>query len=445
MAQIATMGLWHLGCVVSAGLASLGHTVRGTDPNSELIRNLQQTKPPVYEPGLPEMMTEQAENGRLMFVESADEALAGADFVFLTFDTPVDDNDSSDLTLIEASLEQIAKHARQDAAIVVMSQVPVGSCDLFSERLHHLAPRASFIVVYQPENLRLGQALSTFLQPDFLVFGAEDRDAAQNVLRLYEGIETKKLVMSRNSAEMTKHVLNAFLATSISFVNEMADLAEVCSADIRDVVSALRLDRRIGPHAFLSPGPGFSGGTLGRDLQTLRHLGARRDKKTLQLDATLAVNDLRISNMIKKLERECGSLSGMRVGLLGLTYKPGTSTLRRSRALEVARMLLSAGASVRAFDPMVTENQKEMQGIVVCADAYQAVAKADCAIVMTPWPEFRHLDLHRLREVMHRPVLMDAHNYLDAGAARAAGIRYCGVGIPKMTEARKEVALGANP
>jgi UDPglucose 6-dehydrogenase len=380
-----------------------------------------------------------------MFVEAADEAFAGADFIFITFDTPVDDNDSSDLRSIEASLEQIARHAHQDATIVVMSQVPVGSCDRFSERLQHLAPRSSFIVVYQPENLRLGQALSTFFQPDFLVFGAEDRDAAQNVLSMYEGIETKKLVMSRNSAEMAKHVLNAFLATSISFVNEMADLAEVSSADIRDVVSALRLDRRIGPHAFLSPGPGFSGGTLGRDLQTLRGLGKRKNQKTSQLDATIAVNDSRISNLVEKIERECGSLSGLRVGLLGLTYKPGTSTLRRSRALEIARMLLSAGASVRAFDPMVTENRNETQGIVVCTDAYHAVENADYTIVMTPWPEFQHLDLRRLREGIHRPVLMDAHNCLDAGAVRAAGIRYCGVGIPKMTEARKEAALGARP
>jgi UDPglucose 6-dehydrogenase len=445
MAKIATIGLWHLGCVVSAGLASLGHTVRGTDPNSELIRNLQQMKPPVYEPGLPELMAEQANKGRLTFVEAADEALADADFVFVTFDTPVNDNDSSDLSPIEASLEQIARHARQDATIVVMSQVPVGSCDRFSERLHRLAPRASFVVVYQPENLRLGQALSTFFQPDFLVFGAEDRCAAQKAINLYDGIVTKKLVMSRNSAEMTKHMLNAFLATSISFVNEMADLTEVCSADIRDVVSALRLDRRIGPHAFLTPGPGFSGGTLGRDVQTLRRLGARKDKKTLQLDATIAVNDFRVSNMVKKLERECGSLSGLRVGLLGLTYKSGTSTLRRSRALEIARMLLFAGASVRAFDPMVKENQKETQGIAVCADAYQAVEKADCAIVMTPWPEFQHLDLRRLRQAMRRPVLLDAHNCLDADAARAAGIHYCGVGIPKMTKAYKEVAQGARP
>jgi UDPglucose 6-dehydrogenase len=445
MAQIATIGLWHQGSVVSAGLASLGHTVRGTDPDSERVRNLQQTRLPVFEPGLPELMVEQVKHGRLMFVETPDEALVAADFVFLTFDTPVDDNDGSDISPLEAALEQIARHARRDATIVVMSQVPAGTCDRFAERLHHLAPRASFTLVYQPENLRLGQAISTFLQPDFLVVGADNRNAARNVLSLYEGIKTKKLVMSRNSAEMTKHMLNAFLATSISFVNEMADLAEVCSADIRDVVEALRLDRRIGPHAFLNPGPGFSGGTLGRDLQTLRHLGARNDKKTLQLDATIAVNDSRISNLIEKIERECGSLSGLRVGLLGLTYKSGTSTLRRSRPLELARMLLSAGASVRAFDPMVTEDRKETQGIVVCADAYQAVEKADCAIVMTSWPEFQHLDLRRLREVMRRPVLMDAHNCLDARAARAAGFRYCGVGIPEGTEARKEVSLGARP
>jgi UDPglucose 6-dehydrogenase len=443
MAQIATIGLWHLGCVVSAGLASLGHTVRGTDPDVDAVRSLQQGNLPIHEPGLPELMAAQSKSGRLSFVETSCEALKIADFVFLTFDTPVDEDDRSDLSPLEAALEQIAKHARPQAAIVVMSQVPVGTCDRFSERLRTLAPRASFSVLCLPENLRLGQAISTYLHPDFLVVGAENEQAATQLLSLYGGIQARKLVVSRSSAEMTKHVLNAYLATSVSFVNEMADLAEVCGADIRDIVRVLRLDRRIGEHAFLSPGPGFSGGTLGRDLQTLRGLGAVKNKKTLQIDATVKVNNSRTMSLIGRIERECGSLAGLRIGLLGLTYKSGTSTLRRSRALEIAKMLLTAGATIRAFDPMVAAPKEMIHNIVLCPDAYQAAEGADSVLLMTPWPEFQNIDLYRLRHSMRRPLLIDAHNCLDVRAARAAGFRYFGVGIPEPTGMRRETALEA--
>jgi UDPglucose 6-dehydrogenase len=442
MAQIATVGLWHLGCVVSAGLASLGHTVRGTDPDAETVRRLQQGIPPLHEPGLPEVVAEQEKLGRLTFVMTAREAFQDAEFIFLTFDTPVDENDESDLSPVEAYLEQIARHARQDATIVVMSQVPVGTCERFAERLHRVAPHASHSLVCQPENLRLGEALATFLHPDFLLVGAEDEHAARGLLSLYDGIQAQKLVVGRNSAEMAKHALNAFLATSISFVNELANLSEACGADIGEIVRVLRLDRRIGKHAFLSPGAGFSGGTLGRDLQTLRRLGACKNEKTLQLDATVAVNNSRLNDLIGKLQRECGALSGLRIGLLGLTYKAGTSTLRRSRALELARMLLSMDVSIRAFDPMVPEPREGTHGIVLCADAYQAAKAADAVFLMTPWPEFRSLDMNRLRQAMHRPLLIDAHNFLDVGTARAAGFRYRGVGIPGQREALAGVGIG---
>jgi UDPglucose 6-dehydrogenase len=442
MAQIATVGLWHLGCVVSAGLASLGHTVRGTDPDAEAVRRLQQGILPLQEHRLPELVAEQAKLGRLTFVATAREAFQSAEFIFLTFDTPVDENDESDLSPVGAYLDQIARHARQDVTIVVMSQVPVGTCERFAERLHRLAPHASYSLLCQPENLRLGEALATFLQPDFLLVGAEDEQAARGLLSLYDGIQAQKLVVGRNSAELAKHALNAFLATSISFVNELANLSEVCGADIREIVRVLRLDRRIGRHAFLNPGPGFSGGTLGRDLQTLRRTGASKNEKTLQLDATVAVNNSRLNDLIGKLQRECGSLSGLRIALLGLTYKAGTSTLRRSRALELARMLFSMGVSIRAFDPMVTEPREGTHGIVLCADAYHAAKAADAVLLMTPWPEFQSLDLNRLRQAMRRPLLIDAHNFLDVRTARAAGLRYRGVGIPGQKEASAGLGMG---
>ncbi len=436
MARLAVVGLWHLGCVAASSLAKLGHTVRATDFDPQTVRKLQRGVPPVYEPGLAEFIAEQTGEGRLRFALSCPEAFADADYVFVTFDTPVDENDQSDLAAIVSAFDAIAEDAQSGVEIVVMSQVPVGTCRRLAERLHTRAPRLSFDLVYHPENLRLGEALHNFLHPDFLLVGAEDQDAADRLLRLYAGVSASSLTMSLASAEMTKHALNAFLATSISFANELAGLAETCGADIRDVVRALRCDRRIGPHAFLNPGPGFSGGTLGRDVQALRSIGEQLGRKTPQLDATLAVNREQLSRLFEKMYSACSGLRGRRVGLLGLTYKPGTNTLRRSHALALARRLLEAGAEVRAFDPQLPEPSAETDGVTLCADPYQAAESADAVLLMTPWPEFKGLDLARLRRAVRQPVLLDAHNLLDDRAARVAGFHYCGVGIPEEAAAR---------
>lgn len=439
-ARITVIGLWHLGCVVSTALAHLGHNVVGTDFDSETVRRLQQGQPPIYEPDLTEMMARQTRDARLSFAGSCAEALAGADYVFITFDTPVDDNDQSDLGPIERALDTIARHARGQIEIVIMSQIPVGTCRRLAQRLRQQAPALRFHLAYQPENLRLGEALKAFLQADLIVVGAEDEAAASHVLELYQGIESPHVTMSWDSAEMVKHALNTFLATSISFVNELSNLAEVAGPDMRDVVRALRLDRRIGKHAFLSPGPGFSGGTLARDVQTLRGLGRQYGLPTPQLDATLAVNAGRLTGIVEKIRRLCGEGKGRRVGLLGLTYKPGTSTLRRSNSLALARLLLSEGSKVRAFDPQVREPQPETEGIEICSDPYEAAREADAVVVMTPWAEFKDLDFTRLSACMRRPVLLDPHNCLDDRKARTAGLRYCGTGIPEASRAAHEVA-----
>lgn len=431
MACIAVVGLWHLGCVVSAALAHLGHSVAGTDFDSEVVSGLQRGRPPIYEPGLKELISEQTREGRLGFHSSCQDAFADAEYIFITFDTPVDDSDQSDLTPVERALEAIVTHARAGVQIIIMSQVPVGTCQRLAQRLRGRSPAPACTLVYQPENLRLGGALQAFLHPDVIVVGAEDEGVARQVLRLYDGIEAPRLTMSWNSAEMAKHALNAFLATSISFVNELADLAEAGGADVRDVIRVLRLDRRIGPHAFLNPGPGFSGGTLARDVQALRCLGECVGCPTPQLDATLSVNAVRLPNLVGRIRRLCGPVKRLRVGLLGLTYKPGTNTLRRSHALALARLFLQEGNQVRAFDPQVLEPQPVTEGIALCSDLYQVAERADVIIVATPWPEFKKLDLPRLCRAMRQPILIDAHNCLNDQQARAAGFHYCGVGIPE--------------
>lgn len=428
-ARIATVGLWHLGSVVSACLASLGHSVRGTDPDGARVGDLAAGTPPVFEPGLSKLIAEQASAGRLAFFPTCREAFSGAEFIFVTFDTPVDDDDQCDLAPIEKTFAEIAAHAPQGITIVLMSQVPVGTCALLAAELRARAPRLEFTLLYQPENLRLGDALDTFLRPDFLVFGVGPHTDPVRWERAYEGIHAPHLVMRWASAEMSKHALNAFLATSISFVNELAGLAEAGGADIREVTRALKRDRRVGAHAFLSPGPGFAGGTLGRDVQALRALGLRSGKPTLHLDATLAVNRARLDGVAETLRQATGGLAGKRVALLGLTYKPGTSTLRRSHAIELARRLAAEGVEVAAFDPQVPQPLEETRGILLCDSVAAAAAQADALVLLTPWPEFRDINWSALQSVVRHPLILDTHNFLDDAAVGRSGWRYLGLGI----------------
>jgi UDPglucose 6-dehydrogenase len=431
MARIGLIGLWHLGTVAAAGLASLGHSVRATDPDAGTIAALRRNEPPVFEPGLAEAVAREQAAGRLEFVISIAEAVEGAEAVYVTFDTPVDEYDRSDLAPILGAVDAIVRSAERipsGVLIVVMSQVPAGTLAQLAAQLGEAAALDAR-VIYQPENLRLGRALETFLTPDFLVVGAADPDDAQEFLRLYTGISTHALPMSWESAELSKHAVNAFLASSISFANEVADLAEVTGADVREVMQVLRRDRRIGPQAFLDPGPGFSGGTLARDVQTLRGLGARASLPTRLLDAALEVNRGRLARLTERVAGACGGLRGATIALLGLTYKPGTSTLRRSASLEFAARLTRAGARVRAHDPQVHAPTPETIGVTLAADPYEAAQAADAVVLMTPWPEFRALDFARLRASLARPVLVDAHNFLDRSAAGAAGLAYWGVGL----------------
>jgi len=263
MARIAVAGLWHLGCVVAAGLASLGHRVRATDPDPAVVTRLQQGRMPVYEPGLSEAIAEQTGEGRLSFVPTAVEAFAGVESVFVTFDTPVDDGDQSDLTPVEQAFESIGRDAAGEVQLVLMSQVSVGTCRRLAGKLCRQAPGLRFSLVYQPENLRLGEALACYMRPGHIVIGAESREAGDRVAALFAPMQARIFRMNLPSAEMTKHCINSFLATSVTLANQWADLAGAMGADFRDIAAALRADPRIGERAYVTPGIGFSGGTLG--------------------------------------------------------------------------------------------------------------------------------------------------------------------------------------
>lgn len=446
MARIAVFGLWHLGSVVSAALASLGHQVRATDFDAGAVNTLARGTPPVAEPGLAELIAVGRAAGRLEFVSDAAGALTGAEAVFLTFDTPVDEADRAEIAPLDRAVGAIAEAAQGKLTIVVMSQVPVGTLGRWASRLKAARPRLRAVLLYQPENLRLGRALETFLAPDFVLVGAREPADAEALEPLYAGIVAPRRIVSWESAELAKHALNALLATEISFANELACLAEAAGADVREVVATLRLDRRVGPHAFLAPGTGYSGGTLGRDVEALRTLGAARGRPTGLLDAVAAVNRRRLPDLFRRIELACGGLQGKTVALLGLVYKAGTTTLRRSHAVELAQALAAAGACVRGFDPGVPPGAPGAAPVEVCASAAAAVCGADAVVVTTPWPEFRSLDWAALAAAARGRALLDPHNLLDERAAAAAGWRHQGSGLgaaAKFPESPARDAAGA--
>jgi UDPglucose 6-dehydrogenase len=343
---IGVVGLWHLGSVVAASWAALGHRVIGIDRSVHVVARLRSGRAPIFEPELDPLIKAGVDQGRLSFTTDPG-AVGAADVIFLAFDTPVDGDDRLDLSELDEAIRVAAPHLKDGAVVVVSSQVPVGTCDRWRSELRRDSRRSTFELVYSPENLRLGEALTCYLHPDRIVIGAEDATVLERVRVLFAPMKAPVVTMSLASAEMAKHALNSFLATSVSFINEIAALCEVTGADVLSVVEALKSDPRIGSRAFLSAGLGFAGGTLARDIQVLREVGRTGRAATPLLDGVLEVNRRRCGLVVQRLLDRCGKISGLSVGVLGLTYKAGTSTLRRSVALDVIKTLAGAAPSIR--------------------------------------------------------------------------------------------------
>jgi len=427
--SVCVIGLWHLGLVTAACLADLGRTVVGFDTSPELIDGLRSGRLPLFEPGLEELLAQGIAEERLSFTDDPREALSGARYVIVAYDTTVDESDESDLSQVMGAASLMAEHLEDGSIVIISSQVPVGTCQQIQETIRDARPSLEFGIACVPENLRLGQAIERFKKPDMIVIGSDDPTAASAVDALLTGVDAPRIVVGTRTAEMTKHALNAFLATSISFANEMANLCDVAGADALDVARALHLDRRVGPLAPLRPGLGFAGGTLARDLKTLRRLGERSGTETPLINGVLTVNEQQNRVVARKLTETCGSLQGITVGVLGLTYKPGTSTLRRSIALEIISELTSLGAAVKAFDPRA--NREELPDIAnfeFCPDASAVAEGSDALVIVTEWPEFRDLDFAAIKMSMRTPVLVDAQNMLDANEMTGMGFQYLGVG-----------------
>jgi UDPglucose 6-dehydrogenase len=426
---VCVIGIWHLGIVNCVGFAERGYRVCGLEFDRTKAERLAQGIPPLFEPGLEEGMRSHLASGRLTFSSDC-RVVSQSDYVVIAYDSPVNDKDEVDVTPVVRAARAIAGALAAHVPVIITSQLPLGTSAKIEADIRRRNPRWKSGVVYTPENLRLGAAIRCFLEPDMLVLGANDERARESALELYRPFDTEKVPMDLRSAEMVKHALNTFLATSITFINEIANLADRLGADAVAVGRALKLDKRIGKSALMMPGLGFSGGTLARDVTQLRKFAKQLDYKAKLLDAIVSVNEGTFDEILVKLRRRLGKLDGKRIGILGLTYKPGTSTVRRSPAIKIVRKLKSSGAKCSGYDPTADEAEvAAYKGLFVRVQTVNELASgADALVLVTEWPEFRDLDFAALAKRMRRPLMVDSKNYLDPEHLRAAGFDYQGFG-----------------
>jgi UDPglucose 6-dehydrogenase len=419
--RFAVIGSWHQSSVLCACFAELGYDVIGI-ADEPALAGLRAGNAPVHEPGLDDLITQMMDAGRLRFTDSFKEGLSEVEIAFVSIDTPVGPDDDSDLTPVWRAVDGIRSVGRDDLVVVISSQVPVGTSAQIAERLGGRIP-----VAYVPEFLRLGTALETFRNADRFVIGAEAAQIAARLAAIYKPLGRPIRVTDLRSAEMAKHAANAWLATSVSFINQIADLCEEVGADVTEVAAILKLDQRIGPHAFLSAGVGYAGGTLGREIRALQKLGDSRRVSTELFDAVQTVNQQRMNHVMNRVRTVQPILEDVPIAVFGLTYKAGTSTLRRSASLTLITELAKAGARVSAYDPLAQlGDSTDLPAFTLHREPREALRHASTLILMSRWP----LDLppRQAVELMARPVVVDTGNHLDPIAAREAGFEYSGIG-----------------
>ncbi|HEX5853240.1 MAG TPA: nucleotide sugar dehydrogenase [Solirubrobacteraceae bacterium] len=439
---IGVVGLWHLGSVIAACLADAGSRVIGIDPDRAVIDALSAGHPPVSEPGLADLIRDNAD--RLSFA-SDPRALAEARCAWLTFDTPVADDDNADVEWVLAHAVELLAGLPPGALVVVSSQLPVGSLAALQERCAAARPDGGLRFACVPENLRLGRALESFREPDRIVAGVRTEADRAELAQLLAPFSSEVQWMRVESAEMTKHALNGFLATSVAFINEIAAICESVGADAEEVSRGLKSERRIGPHAYLGPGDAFAGGTLARDIGFLRGLAKREGLPAHVFAGVADGNSAHKHWTRRKLLELLGDaeapdedmLDDRRVAIWGLTYKPGTDTLRRSSAIELCRWLVSAGATVRAHDPAVSALPSDLATKVeLCATPLAAAEGAEVLVVCTPWPDYLEVPVEETLAAMARGQVVDPVGALRATLGSRPDVRYVRVGTPAVFPAR---------
>jgi UDPglucose 6-dehydrogenase len=424
-APIGVVGTGYVGLVSAVCFAHLGHDVVCMDVDESKIARLERGEVPIYEPGLEKLMADNA--SRLSYTTSYDVLLEHCRTLFIAVDTPPSPSGDADLSRVEYAVREIA--ARGGERLLVMkSTVPVGTGEKVVADLDALGA-AGISYASNPEFLREGAAIQDFLEPDRVVIGSfRDEDGAA-VEDLYRGIDTDVVRTSVPTAEMVKYASNAFLATKISFINEIANVCEQVGADVRTVARGMGLDHRIGPH-FLQAGIGYGGSCFPKDVQALKQLAGNTGYHFQLLNAVIEVNALQKRRVVGKLKEHLGNLRGATIALLGLTFKPNTDDLREAASIVLSGRLIHEGARVRAFDPMLGAGEHPLfPGVVICQEPLDALAGADAAVLVTEWQEFARLDWAAAAAVMAHPLLIDGRNFVDPVTAAEAGFAYEGIGL----------------
>ena len=434
------IGTGYVGLVSGACFSEFGIDVICVDMDAEKIARLDDGIMPIYEPGLEALVASNVSSGRLSFTTDLAAAVSSSDAVFIAVGTPSRRGDGhADLSYVHGAAAQIAEALDGYTVVVTKSTVPVGTGNDVERIIRETRPDAECDVVSNPEFLREGSAIEDFMRPDRVVIGTDSEDAQVLMRALYRPlslIETPILFTNRETAELIKYATNAFLATKISFINELADLCEEVGADVRDVSRGMGSDGRIGSK-FLHPGPGYGGSCFPKDTLALVRTAQEAGAPIRIVEAVVDINTERKKSMAKRVLTACGgSVEGKSIAVLGLTFKPNTDDMRESPSLDIVPALQAAGANVRAFDPAGMEEAKKLlDDVTWCADAYDALNGTDAVVIVTEWNEFRSLDFARMKETMKSPILVDLRNIYDAEHVVSSGIAYSCVGRPNTAAA----------
>jgi UDPglucose 6-dehydrogenase len=393
-----------------------------------VIADLRNGKPPIFEPGLEDMVKKGIESDTLDFSTDPAQAVRDAQVIWVAYDTPVDDDDNADVEYVVERVSRLFPYLKAGQEVLISSQLPVGTSKRLEALFARAWPDAHVSFSYSPENLRLGKAISVFTQPDRVVIGVRSEKSRQIFTEMLRPFTDHIEWMSVESAEMTKHALNAFLATSVTFINEIAVICEQVGADAKEVERGLKSEARIGPKAYLGPGGAFAGGTLARDISFLSKIGQEHELPLHLFPAIRASNDAHKNWPRRRLIQLLGELNNKTIAVWGLTYKPGTDTLRRSSAIELCQWLMEQGAQVQAHDPLIKQMPEQYSAIRLCGSALESAQNADALVVATEWPDYRAISMPGIIATMRKPLILDANRFLSAALESQSNIVYVTVG-----------------
>src|SRR6266571_1856032 len=429
MSRVAVIGAGYVGLTTAACLADLGNDVTVVDIDEAKIAMLQRRQVPIYEPGMSELVERNSRAGRLRFTTSYADAVPGAEYAIIAVSTPEGEGGVADLSYVEAAATSIASAMDGPLVVVNKSTVPPLTGDMVSNVIARRQTEHEAPVVSNPEFLREGSAIQDFMHPDRVVVGSHDREAAEKVALLYAPLEAPILITPNiYTAEMVKYASNAFLASRISFINEIARISERVGADAKLVAEGMGLDKRIGPF-YLDAGIGYGGSCFPKDVAALAAVAEGFAYHPELLHAVMDINRDQRMLVIDKLRDCLDELPGRTIGLLGLSFKPNTDDMREAPSLDIAKVLLAAGADVRGYDPAAVERSRMLlPDVEYLNDAYQVAAGADALVLVTEWNEFRQLDMARIKQLMRRPIIIDGRNIYDPALMRDLGFTYRGIG-----------------